>query len=150
MYEVLYEKLMTSRSSNEVALIKDLVAEIAGSTRRNSRRYWPGSCDMRWEFSPTTMYQDYAISPKLFHWESQSTTSAASKTGQRYLNHYNSGLEILIVSREAKLDPLGTMAYTFLGIADYVSHSGDRPIGITWQLRRPMPADLFARARVAS
>ena len=35
----------------------------------------------------STMYRDYAISPDLFHWESQSTTSVDSPTGQRYLNH---------------------------------------------------------------
>lgn len=101
------------------------------------------------DFSPTTMYQDYVISPTLFHWETQSIRAASSKTGQRYLNHRATGSEILIFSRLAKLDPLGTMAYTFLGTADYVSHTGDRPIGITWQLRRPMPADLFTQARVA-
>ena len=37
------------------------------------------------DYSPTTMYRDYPISPTLFHWESQSTTSVASPTGQRYL-----------------------------------------------------------------
>ena len=31
------------------------------------------------DYSPTTMYRDYPISPTLFHWESQSTTSVASK-----------------------------------------------------------------------
>ncbi len=95
------------------------------------------------------MYQDYAISPTLFHWKSQSTTSAASKTGQRYLTHRVAGSEILIFSRAAKLDALGTMAYTFLGTADYVSHTGDRPIGITWKLSRPMPPIYSPSARVA-
>ena len=27
------------------------------------------------DYSPTTMYRDYPISPTLFHWESQSTTT---------------------------------------------------------------------------
>jgi hypothetical protein len=31
-------------------------------------------------YSPTTLYRDYAISDRLFHWESQSTTAAASAT----------------------------------------------------------------------
>lgn len=35
------------------------------------------------------MYRVYAISPDLFHWESQSTTSVQSPTGQRYLNLRN-------------------------------------------------------------
>ena len=30
------------------------------------------------DFSPTTMYRDYAISPELFHWESQNATSTLS------------------------------------------------------------------------
>ncbi len=32
------------------------------------------------DYSPTTMYRDYPISPTLFHWESQSTTSISSST----------------------------------------------------------------------
>lgn len=32
------------------------------------------------DFSPTTRYRDYAMSPNLFHWESQSTTRADSDT----------------------------------------------------------------------
>ena len=38
------------------------------------------------DFSPTTMYRDYAIRPTLFHWESQNRTSTESPTGKRYLN----------------------------------------------------------------
>ena len=39
------------------------------------------------DYSPTTRYQDYPISPTLFHWESQSRTATASPTGQRYIHH---------------------------------------------------------------
>jgi hypothetical protein len=38
---------------------------------------------MRWHeplFSPTTRYRDLALGPSLFHWLSQSTTTAASPT----------------------------------------------------------------------
>jgi hypothetical protein len=38
-------------------------------------------------FSPSTRYRDLALGPSLFHWESQSTTTAASPTGQRYIHH---------------------------------------------------------------
>ena len=31
-------------------------------------------------FSPSTRYRDLALGPALFHWESQSTTTAASTT----------------------------------------------------------------------
>ena len=41
------------------------------------------------DYSPSTLYKDYAISPLLFHWESQSGTTQASPTGQRYIHHEN-------------------------------------------------------------
>lgn len=97
------------------------------------------------DYSPTTMYQDYPISPTLFHWESQSTTSVASATGQRYLNGTST---ILLFVRPHKSDDLGTASYLFLGPAKYVEHSGDRPIAITWRLAVPMPADFFTGATV--
>ncbi|WP_345204881.1 DUF3427 domain-containing protein [Fodinibacter luteus] len=101
------------------------------------------------DYSPTTMYQDYAISPDLFHWESQSVTSIASKTGQRYLNHRSNGSHVLLFTRPQKVSAFGTGApYLFLGEADYLEHRGERPIAITWHLRTPMPAADFAVASV--
>jgi hypothetical protein len=102
------------------------------------------------DYSPTTMYQDYAISPDLFHWESQSTTSSDSKTGQRYIHHQELGSSILLFTRERKTDAMGTSPYMFLGPAVYVSHSGDRPMGITWKLEHPMPMEMFTAASVAA
>lgn len=100
------------------------------------------------DYSPTTMYRDYAISPTLFHWESQWTTSVASLTGQRYQHHRESGTNILIFVREQKSDELGAAPYLFLGPANFISHTGDRPIAITWRLDHPMPADAFTVASV--
>lgn len=101
-------------------------------------------------YSPSTLYKDYAISPTLFHWESQSTTSQQSPAGQRYIKHRELGGQILLFVRARKKQDGLTMPYTFLGPVDYVSHKGERPIAFTWQLRRPMPADFFRAAKVAS
>ena len=101
-------------------------------------------------YSPTTMYKDYAISPELFHWESQSITSQASPTGQRYIHHRERGTNILLfVRRTGKLGNR-TAPYMCLGQADYVSHEKERPIAFVWRLRRPMPADFFREAKVAA
>jgi hypothetical protein len=43
-----------------------------------------------------------------------------------------------------------TSPYIFLGPVDYVSHVGERPMGIMWKLRRPMPADFYREAKVAA
>lgn len=101
-------------------------------------------------YSPTTRYRDFAISPQLFHWESQSTTSVASPTGQRYVQHGKRGTNVMLFVREAKADGNRTQPYVFIGPADYESHTGDRPIAITWRLRIPMPAALFGQSRVAA
>jgi hypothetical protein len=99
------------------------------------------------DYSPTTLYRDYPISPTRFHWESQSTTTVASPTGQRYVNGTSN---VLLFVREQAKDDFGTAPYLFLGTARYVEHSGERPIAITWRLDSPMPADFFHTASLAA
>jgi superfamily II DNA or RNA helicase/HKD family nuclease len=101
------------------------------------------------DYSPSTMYRDFALSPDLFHWESQSTTSSDSATGQRYIHHRERGSNVLLFTRAASRDAMGTAPYVFLGPADYVSHQGDRPMAVTWRLRHAMPTEVYLAARVA-
>lgn len=102
-------------------------------------------------FSPTTMYRDYAINSSLFHWESQSTTSESSPTGQRYLNQRANGTDVLLYVRTGNAWEFGRGApYVLLGQADFVEHRGSRPIAITWQLRRPMPPQVLHDGRAVS
>ncbi|MCX5673325.1 MAG: DUF3427 domain-containing protein [Planctomycetota bacterium] len=103
------------------------------------------------EYSPTTMYEDYAISADLFHWQSQSTTSDTSPTGQRYIQHSHRNHTILLFVREDKRANGLACPYHFLGPASYVSYTGSRPMSITWRLRYAMPAHLLRRTgRLAS
>jgi hypothetical protein len=62
-------------------------------------------------FSPTTRYRDLALGPTLFHWESQSTTTTASSTGQRYLHHAARGSRVLPPNRSCAwgLPPMRAM-----------------------------------------
>jgi superfamily II DNA or RNA helicase/HKD family nuclease len=103
------------------------------------------------EYSPTTKYEDYPISPSLFHWESQSTTSTDSPTGQRYINHRARGERVLLFARRRKRDGRGeTTPYTCLGFANLVRHESSRPMKIVWELERPMPAGFYQEAKVAA
>ena len=92
------------------------------------------------DYSPTTMYEDYSINEVLFHWQSQSTTSQSSTTGQRYMNHRSMGVRELLFVREFKSGKLGAALYTFLGLADFLSVNGSKPMNITWRLHEPIPA----------
>ena len=99
------------------------------------------------DYSPTTMYNDYSINESLFHWQSQSTTAENSPTGQRYIHHKERGSKVLLFVREFKSDRMtgGAEAYTYLGTANYVKHTGSRPMNITWQLDRPIPAKFLKK-----
>lgn len=102
-------------------------------------------------YSPQTMYRDYAISREIFHWETPHDTREASTRGRRYLDQRSNGLSVFLAVRETKSDAWGATApYVLLGPCDYVSHEGERPIGITWRLRNPIPADLYEQFKLAA
>ncbi len=103
------------------------------------------------DYSPTTMYRDFALSPRRFHWESQSGIHEDTDTGRRYIEHAQRGQEILLFVRQKKLDrPDVTAPYTLLGSAVYIRHEGARPMAIEWELEREMPAWLFEEVKVAA
>lgn len=99
------------------------------------------------DYSPTTMYRDYAINRELFHWESQSRQHEGQATVQRYIQHAERGSRVLLFVRERKQSELGTAPFTFLGPATYLDHQGERPVAFTWRLPVPMPESLFETAR---
>ncbi|HEX3512046.1 MAG TPA: DUF3427 domain-containing protein [Solirubrobacteraceae bacterium] len=99
------------------------------------------------DYSPTTMYRDYAINRTLFNWESQSRQTPQQPTVQRYINHRERGTRVLLFVRERKQGELGTAPFYFLGPVSYVDHRGERPVSFTWRLPRPIPEDLFEIAR---
>src|SRR5213075_3279990 len=66
-------------------------------------------------FSPTTRYRDYAISPDLIHWESQSATAVDSATGQRYIQQREEGTNVVLFARLRTTD----RAFWCLGPATY-------------------------------
>jgi superfamily II DNA or RNA helicase/HKD family nuclease len=102
-------------------------------------------------FSPTTMYRDRPMSPVLFQWESQSTTSIDSPTGRRYTSHQQSGDRIWLFCRETDQSARHeTIAFMFLGPVHHVSHRGSRPIEILWRLEHSMPAEFYVRTRAVS
>jgi hypothetical protein len=99
------------------------------------------------DFSPGTRYRDYPLSTELFHWEPQSTTTLRSPTARRYIE---GGSTVLLFVRSTVDGELGTAPYLCLGEADHVEHHGERPIAITWRLRRPMPPGVLQEGAVVS
>lgn len=95
-------------------------------------------------FSPTTMYDDYAISELLFHWQSQNSAGPETPKGKSYINHLKEGKRMLLFVRERANDEYGkTMGYVFIGEASLNSFEGAKPMNITWELHEPLPHFLW-------
>ncbi len=98
-------------------------------------------------FSPSTRFHDYAISDRLFHWESQSKTSPDTPVGKRYLNQAQVGNDILIAVRESSQGSYGfTPHFKLLGLADFVSSKGSKPMKVIWKLRTAMDVQTYKTA----
>lgn len=100
------------------------------------------------KFSETTRYKDFAISKDIFNWQSQNKDSEETTAGIRYLNQQTSKHDVLFCVRE-KSDG---GAFKIIGLADYVSHKGSKPLEIQWRLRVPLDVetyDLAAAFRVS-
>ena len=99
------------------------------------------------DFSPTTMYEDYAITNRLFHWQSQSQTSDTSPVGMRYIQHDREGYTPILFIRERKKLSNGlTAPYLFAGPVRYRRHEGTKPITFVWELECLLPAKVMSWA----
>ena len=98
------------------------------------------------DFSPSTMYEDYAINAHLFHWESQSQDREASTKIQRYIHHKETDNHVSLFVREYKRIGAYTAPFTFLGDADHESHENERPVSFVWRLHAAIPAELLPKA----
>jgi len=129
-----FEKVSSNRIGVGVAENKELKTELLFIDLVKSEE----------DFSPTTMYNDYAISEVLFHWQSQNATRSDTGKGLTYINHKKEDKIILLFIREKSTDEYGnTMGYVFIGRADFVDSYGTKPMNIKWRLEEPMPNYLW-------
>lgn len=98
------------------------------------------------DYSPSTLYEDYAVNETLFHWQSQSTTSSESTTGMRYRQHRERKSEVIFFVRESKNREGITMPFTYLGPCQYRSHTGSKPMSILWELEKAIPPSMLNEA----
>lgn len=99
------------------------------------------------QFSPTTMYHDYAINASRFHWQSQNSSRPDKGRGKDYIQHQKIGKRLFLFVREQTKDEFGrTMGFVNFGAVNYISHTGSQPMDITWELATPMPNFMWQQA----
>ncbi|UJR85256.1 DUF3427 domain-containing protein [Sandaracinus amylolyticus] len=103
-------------------------------------------------YTPTTLYDDYPISPTRFHWESQSTCHESAPAGKRYIAAKRGAAnQVLLFVRERQTGERGErLPYVNLGPGWYRSHRGGRPMQIEWDLQYAMPARMYQETKRAA
>jgi superfamily II DNA or RNA helicase/HKD family nuclease len=91
-------------------------------------------------------YHDYALSPDLFHWQTQNAAGPDTTAGKRYINSGQDGWTFQLFVRTRKDQPYRACGPVVLAGPDAIS--GDRPMNITWALAVPLPPKLFAEYSV--
>lgn len=100
--------------------------------------------DKREGFHERIAYHDYAISPTLFHWQTQNSAGPHTMAGKRYAESPGNGWRFFLFVRETAADPFTAMGAVTLDDEP----TGDRPMSITWRMNEPIPLALFNRYSV--
>ena len=100
------------------------------------------------EYSPSTRYEDYAISANQFHWQSMNGVRIESEEGQRIIHQPTNGWKYILFVRDAKKDEYGnTNGYYCLGFVDYHSSIGERPMNVVWNMQHSIPGFILEIAK---
>jgi hypothetical protein len=87
-------------------------------------------------------YQDYAISPTRFHWQTQNAAGPDTPAGRRYIESATNGWTFQLFVRLTRADPYRVCGPVYVAHPDDIR--GDRPMSIEWTLRVPLPARFFS------
>lgn len=105
------------------------------------------------EEGSTTDYDDKALSPYLFQWDTQNSVRPESNVGQAYINQTQT---MLLFVREQKTfaeDKTRTMGYVYLGRVtlndwEYKNLGSRMQMQIVWNMIEPIPGSVMLFARM--
>jgi superfamily II DNA or RNA helicase len=89
-------------------------------------------------FHDRIAYRDHAISPRLFHWQSQNSAGPSTTAGRRYIESPGNGWTFQLFVRARQDD-----TYVALGPGVLEHHEGEKPMSIVWHLKERMPPRIF-------
>ena len=100
------------------------------------------------DYSPSTLYKDYAINEHQFHWQSKNDIRTESEAGQRFIHQKENGWKFLLFVRDSKNDEFGnTNGYHCLGLMDYNKSEGECPMNITWDMKYNIPGSILQKTQ---
>lgn len=100
------------------------------------------------QYSSSTMYRDFSIDERHFHWQSPNSTLQGSRTARQIEDEHN---KILLFVRSQKEDRhKQPLPYSCLGEARVESYSGEAPISYTLKMEHPIPAKFLQETSMFS
>lgn len=90
-------------------------------------------------------YQDKFIDQKTIQWESQNSSSQSSKSGKRFINHKELGINLFLFVRKNKKEDGQVQGYTYFGPANVVKYTGNKPIRFILELTNKIPDNIYKR-----
>ncbi len=105
------------------------------------------------EEGSTTNYDDRALSPYLFQWDTQNRVKPESKEGQAYINQTQTMLLFVREQKNFVEDKSRTMGYVYLGRVtlneyEYKNLGTRQQMQIKWNMIEPIPASVMQYARL--
>lgn len=90
------------------------------------------------DFSVSTMYDDYVVSERQFHWKSKNTDTHEGR-GKHYVEQAINKKKFLLFVRVDKTDGFNnTCPFYCFGLVDYISSRDDKPMSIDWHMHHPI------------
>src|SRR5690606_2602246 len=98
------------RSSNVIGV------GVAENKNLNTELLFIDLLQLKGDYSTKKLYDDYAISGNIIHWQTQNQTKDDSCKGLTYINHEKLGKKILLFIREKSINEFkNTNGYVFVG-----------------------------------
>ena len=105
------------------------------------------------EEGSTTDYDDKALSPYLFQWDTQNRVRPESNEGQAYINQTQTMLLFVREQKNFVEDKTRTMGYVYLGRVtlsawEYKNLGNRMQMQIRWNMVEPIPGSVMHFARM--
>ena len=105
------------------------------------------------EEGSTTDYDDKALSPNLFQWDTQNRVKPESNEGQAYINQTQTMLLFVREQKNFAEDKSRTMGYVYLGRVtlhqwEYKNLGHRKQMQIVWNMIEPIPGSVMHFARI--
>lgn len=91
--------------------------------------------------APDHQYLDHWLDDSTFQWSTQNQTRPSDKKGREIIRHREEGIAIHLFVRDEKLAGGKGAPFIYHGPVNYVSHTGQAPMRVVFQLQSPIISD---------